>query len=129
MSKDSSPSSRSIKGFSRAYSNLGKDYSFVRDANQGNLKEGFDKVELSPQQINEVMTLVGKARYADVSKIIALPNYASAKPIEKIEAINKYVSNNYNSEVEIMDGRFRSHTVAIMDIIQKAYDEYEAEEN
>lgn len=123
------PSSRSIKGFSRAYSNLGKDYSFVRDANQGNLKEGFDKVELSPQQINEVMTLVGKARYADVSKIIALPNYASAKPIEKIEAINRYVSNNYNSEVEIMDGRFRSHTVAIMDIIQKAYDEYEAEEN
>ena len=123
------PSSRSIKGFSRAYSNLGKDYSFVRDANQGNLKEGFDKVELSPQQINEVMTLVGKARYADVSKIIALPNYANATAIEKIEAINKYVSNNYNSEVEIMDGRFRSHTVAIMDIIQKAYDEYEAEEN
>ena len=123
------PSSRSIKGFSRAYSNLGKDYSFVRDANQGTLKEGFDKVELSPQQINEVMTLVGKARYADVSKIIALPNYANATAIEKIEAINKYVSNNYNSEVEIMDGRFSSHTIAIMDIIQKAYDEYEAEEN
>ena len=121
------PSSRNVKEFNQAYRALGKTYSFLEDAARGELKEGFENVDLSPQQINEVMTMVGKGRYADVNRVMQTPNYQNLTTTQKIEAINKYVSRNYNSEKEIFQGRFRQHSVAIMDIIQAAYDEYEAE--
>ena len=121
------PSSRDVREFNKAYRALGKNYSFIEDAARGQLKEGFKNVDLSPQEINEVMTMVGKGRYADVSKVLSVPNYQNLNTTQRIEAINKYVSRNYNSEKEIFQGRFRDYSVAIMDIIQKAYDEYEEE--
>ena len=63
-------------------------------------------MDLSPQEINEVMTMVGKGRYADVSKVLSVPNYQNLNTTQRIEAINKYVSRNYNSENEIFQGRF-----------------------
>lgn len=121
------PSSRNVKEFNQAYRSLGKTYSFLEDASRGQLKEGFEKVDLSPQQINEVMTMVGKGRYADVKRVMQTPNYQNLTTEQKIEVINRYVSRNYNSEKEIFRGTFRQHSVAIMDIIQSAYDEYEPE--
>ncbi len=124
------PTGGTRKQFAKAYKANGKTYSFVEDFVRGNLKEGFDKVQLSPQQISDLMAVVGKARYADVSKVIRDERYQLSDTQNQIEVIDKYVSNNYNGVREFnRNGTFKDHTAMILDIVQKAYDEYRPEEN
>ena len=124
------PTSGTRKQFAQAYKANGKTYSFVEDFVRGNLKEGFDKVQLSPQQISDLMGVVGKARYADVSKVIKDERYQLSDTQNQIEVIDRYVSNNYNGVREFnRNGTFKDHTAMILDIVQKAYDEYRPEEN
>ena len=118
------------KQFGKAYAASGKRYSFVEDFMRGQMKEGFDKVELGPQQISDLMELVGKARYADVSRVIRDERYQLADTQTQIEVIDKYVSNNYNGVREFnRNGTFKDHTEMILDIVQKAYDEYRPQED
>ena len=76
------------------------------------------------------MELVGKARYADVSRVIKDERYQLADTQTQIEVIDKYVSNNYNGVREFnRNGTFKDHTEMILDIVQKAYDEYRPQED
>ena len=47
--------------------------------------------------------------------------YNAMNDEEKIEALNE-INDNYNSAIEIHDGKFRNHTKVLFEIMQEVYD-------
>lgn len=100
----------------RMISATGKTYTWTKD-------EEFmaERIYLNTEQMNRLMEVSGKERYAEVERFMSTERYAKMNDEEKVEALNE-IAGNYNSAIEINRGKFRNHTLVLFDIIQEIYD-------
>jgi len=95
----------------------GVNYSWMED--EDFLKE---RVRLNTEQINRLMRISGKERYAEVEQLMASKSYQKMKDDEKIEALNE-IADKYRSVKEIDNrGKFRAHTLELFKIMQEIYE-------
>ena len=101
----------------------GKTYTFFDD------KEFTDGgVYLNTEQLNRLMAIAGQERYEEVEALINSTNYRNMSDEERLEALNE-INDNYSSVKEYDGGRFKKHTIAILDIMQKIYEDERREED
>ena len=100
----------------------GKTYTFLND-------EEFmsSKVIFSIEDINSLMEIAGKERYSEVATFMDSKEYQELSDADKIEALND-IADNYNSMKEFTknangDVVFRPQTIAMLDIMQKIYED------
>lgn len=95
----------------------GVNYSWMED--EDFLKE---RVRLNTEQINRLMRISGKERYAEVEQLMTSKSYQKMKDDEKIEALNE-IADKYRSVKEIDNrGKFRAHTLELFKIMQEIYE-------
>ena len=80
-----------------------------------------DRLYLNTDQLNRLMEASGKERYEEVEQFMETEKYNAMNDEEKIEALNE-INDNYNSAIEIHDGKFRNHTKVLFEIMQEVYD-------
>tara|TARA_R100001440_G_scaffold75701_1_gene103661 strand:+ start:63 stop:896 length:834 start_codon:yes stop_codon:yes gene_type:complete len=88
------------------------------------LKDGAfldEKVYLNTEQLNRLMAVSGKARYAEIEELITSEKYFRLSDQEKLEALNE-LNQNYNSQIEIERGRLKPHSIELVRIMQEIYD-------
>lgn len=94
----------------------GKQYSFFGDP-----EFTASRIKLNTEQINALMEVAGKERYALAQQVMAHPNYANLSDEGKIEILNT-VNDSFRSTLEINEyGGFRNHTVLMLDFIEEMY--------
>lgn len=101
----------------------GLDPEFVKD-------EDFMKsrVYLNTEQLNRLMEISGKERYAMAEELISSYKYENMTDEERIEALNE-VNDSFNSIKEYDGRRLRNHSVEIVNIIEEIYQNERAEED
>jgi hypothetical protein len=101
----------------------GKTYTFLDD------KEFTDGgVYFNTEQLNRLMAIAGQERYKEAEALINSTNYRNMSDEERLEALNE-INDNYSSVKEYDGGRFKKHTIAILDIMQKIYEDERREED
>ena len=80
-----------------------------------------DRLYLNTTHINRLMEASGKERYAEVEAFMETEEYNAMDDEAKVEALND-INDNYNSAIEIHDGKFRNHTKVLFEIMQEIYD-------
>tara|TARA_Y100000289_G_C3931177_1_gene156521 strand:- start:497 stop:9928 length:9432 start_codon:yes stop_codon:yes gene_type:complete len=80
-----------------------------------------DRLYLNTDQLNRLMEASGKERYAEVEQFMETEEYNAMDDEAKVEALND-INDNYNSAIEIHDGKFRNHTKVLFEIMQEVYD-------
>lgn len=100
----------------RALRALGKDYSFLDDQEFLDSSLYFDV-----ETLGRVMRVSGRDRLQAAEKLIASSSYQKLDDEAKLERLDK-LNDDYNSAIEFDNGRFRPHSVEILDILQEIYD-------
>ena len=100
-----------------------KDYTFLEDKE---FTEG--GVYFNTEQMNRLMAIAGKERYAEVDALMRSFKYQNMSDSEKLEALEE-VNDSFNSIKEYDGSRFKKHTIAIFDIMQEIYDNERAAED
>ena len=100
----------------RALRALGKDYSFLDDQEFLDSSLYFDV-----ETLGRVMRVSGRDRLQAAEKLIASSSYQKLDDEAKLERLDK-LNDDYNSAIELDNGRFRPHSVEILDILQEIYD-------
>jgi len=81
-----------------------------------------DRVRLNTEQINRMMRVSGRERYAEIEQLMTSEAYQKMNDDARVEALNE-VADNYNSVKEIDSrGRFRAHTLELFKIMQEIYE-------
>ena len=81
-----------------------------------------DRVRLNTEQINRMMRVSGRERYAEIEQLMASEAYQKMNDDARVEALNE-IADNYNSVKEIDNrGRFRAHTLELFKIMQEIYE-------
>jgi len=94
----------------------GKQYSFFGDP-----EFTASRIKLNTEQINALMEVAGKERYALAQQVMAHPNYANLSDEGRIQILNA-VNDNFRSTLELNEyGGFRNHTVLMLDFIEEMY--------
>jgi hypothetical protein len=100
----------------------GKDYTFFDD------KEFISGgVYFNTEQMNRLMSIAGKERYAEVEALMRSFEYQNMSDGEKLEALEE-VNDKFNSVKEFDGGYFKKHTIAIFDIMQEIYESGEQQD-
>lgn len=94
----------------------GKQYSFFGDP-----EFRASRIKLNTEQINALMEVAGRERYALAQQVMAHPNYVNLTDEGKLNILNK-LNDSFRSTVEISEyGGFRNHTVLMLDFIEEMY--------
>ena len=107
---------------------IGRDYTFLNDEDFMN-----SKVIFSIEDVNSLMEVAGKERYNALDMLINSKEYQEMSDSEKVEAMND-IADDFNSIKEFTknangDVVFRPQTIAMLDIMQKIYDNERQEED
>jgi len=107
---------------------IGRDYTFLNDEDFMN-----SKVVFSIEDVNSLMEIAGKERYNALDMLINSKEYQEMSDSEKVEAMNN-IADDFNSIKEFTknangDVVFRPQTIAMLDIMQKIYDNERQEED
>ena len=107
---------------------IGRDYTFLNDEEFMN-----SKVVFSIEDVNSLMEIAGKERYNALDMLINSKEYQEMSDSEKVEAMND-IADDFNSMKEFTknangDVVFRPQTIAMLDIMQKIYDNERQEED
>ena len=103
---------------------IGRDYTFLNDAD---FMSG--KVRFSIEDINELARIANSARYEALLDLTRSEGYAGMDDSDKLEAMNK-IGDSFNGLKEFGEDRmFKEHTIKVLDIMQKIYDNERQEEN
>ena len=100
----------------RALRRLGKDYSFLDDQEFIDSSLYFDV-----ETLGRVMRVSGRDRLQAAEKLIASSSYQGLDDEAKLEKLKK-LNDDYDSAIELDRGRFRPHSVEILNILQEIYD-------
>ena len=103
---------------------IGRDYTFLND-------EEFmaGKVRFSIEDINELATIANKARYNALLELTRSEEYANMDDSEKLEAMDK-IGDKFNGLKEFgEDKMFKEHTIKVLDIMQRIYEDERREED
>lgn len=101
----------------------GKRYDFLED---GDFME--KSFYFTTEQLNNLMAIAGRERYEEVQALMSMPAYSRMSDDEKLKAFKK-INDKYTSAKEYDGSRFKRHTVAILDIMQKIYEDERGQEN
>lgn len=95
---------------------MGLDYDWMQD-------EEFmaERLYLSVENINRLMAVSGKERYAEVESFMNSEKYQSMSDDKKVEALNE-INDNYNSAIEYNKGVFKKHSLELFKIMQEIYE-------
>jgi hypothetical protein len=85
------------------------------------------RVYLNTEQLNRLMEISGKERYAMAEELISSYKYENMTDEEKIEALNE-VNDSFNSIKEYDGRRLRNHSIEIVNIIEEIYQNERAED-
>lgn len=81
-----------------------------------------ERVRLNTEQINRMMRVSGRQRYAEIEQLMTSEAYQKMNDDARVEALNE-IADNYNSVKEIDSrGRFRAHTLELFKIMQEIYE-------
>ena len=100
----------------RALRMLDRKYTFLEDKEFVDAKLFFDVETLA-----RVMRVSGRDRYEAAEKLLSSGKYKTMADKEKLDALNK-LSENFNSAVELDRGKFRPHTIELLNIFQDIYE-------
>ena len=100
----------------RALRMLDREYTFLEDEDFVAAKMFFDVETLA-----RVMRVSGRDRFKAAEELISSDSYQSMGDDERLKLLNK-LSENYNSAVELDRGRFRPHTIELLNIFQDIYE-------
>ena len=82
-----------------------------------------DKVKLTTEQINNVLSISGKDRYEQAARLIGSVNYQRMNTEDRIKALNELDDNKFGSVITIADtGYLSNHTIALLNMIQELYE-------
>jgi hypothetical protein len=101
----------------------GKKYSFLDD--EEFMEKGY---YFTTEQLNNLMSLAGLERYEEAEALMATDKYQRMSDDEKLKALDK-INNKYTSVKEYDGSKFRKHTIAVFDIMQKIYEDETREED
>jgi len=106
----------------KALKAIGKEYSFLKDQ-----EFMLERTRFSIEDINSLMETAGKQRYLEAQNFIGSLEYQEMSDTERVEKLNK-ISEGYNGLKEFEkdgDGNtiFKPHTIQVLDIMQKIYDD------
>ena len=85
------------------------------------------RVYLNTEQLNRLMEISGKERYAMAEELISSYKYENMTDEERIEALNE-INDSFNSIKEYDGRRLRNHSVEIVNIIEEIYQNERAED-
>lgn len=109
------PNVRSNKMY-RAISKLPRNYTWIEDP-----EFVASALYLTTTEINELMKLSGKERYAELEQLTKTEAYKRANDAEKLEMLNE-INKGYDSALEMKGELLRPHSIKILDLMQDRYE-------
>jgi hypothetical protein len=100
----------------RALRMLDRKYTFLEDKEFVDARLFFDVETLA-----RVMRVSCRDKYEAAEKLLSSEKYKRMADKEKLDALNK-LSENFNSAVELDRGKFRPHTIELLNIFQDIYE-------